>query len=62
RNKVAVKFIKTLVYNNQNTTLSKEKIFKTAVAIDVIYETRYGKYVSEIQLMTSAIKYSIARS
>ncbi|CAG8608311.1 9856_t:CDS:1, partial [Diversispora eburnea] len=62
RNQVAIKFIETLVHNNQDNTLSQEKIFKTAVAIDTIYGARHGKYVSEIQLVALAIKYSIARS
>src|SRR5688572_12754716 len=59
RNQVAVKFIETLIHNSRDTdTLSQEKVFKTAVAVDVIYGARYGKYVSEIQLAASAIKYS----
>ncbi len=48
-NQVVVKFIETLIHNNQDTdTLSQEKVFKTAIAVDVIYGTWYGKYVSEI--------------
>ena len=63
RNQIAVTFIETLVHNNIDTdSLSQEKIFKTAVAVDAIYGARHGKYVSEIQLAASAIKYSIARS
>jgi thiol-disulfide isomerase/thioredoxin len=63
RNQIAVTFIETLVHNNIDTdSLSQEKIFKTAVAVDAIYGARHEKYVSEIQLAASAIKYSIARS
>ncbi|KAF0562000.1 hypothetical protein F8M41_014591 [Gigaspora margarita] len=35
------------------------KVFKIAVEIDSIYGAQHGKYVSEIQLAISAIKYSI---
>ncbi|RHZ84150.1 hypothetical protein Glove_85g68 [Diversispora epigaea] len=63
RNKVVVAFIETLIQNTQGTkTLGQEKLFKTMVAVDSIYGARHGKYVSEIQLALSAIKYSIARS
>ena len=63
RNQVVVKFVETLVQNNQAINiLRQEKLFKTAVAIDSIYGARHGKYVSEIQLAVSAIKYSVARS
>ncbi|CAG8532119.1 3576_t:CDS:2 [Diversispora eburnea] len=62
RNQVVVKFIETLIHNNQDTTLSKEKFFKTAVVIDAIYGAQHGKYVSEIQLAASAVKYSVAQS
>ena len=52
-----------LIQNNQDSdALSQEKPFKTAVAVDVIYRARYGKYVSKIHLAASAIKYSITRS
>ena len=38
RNRIIVKFVETMVQNNQDTdNLSQEKVFKTAVAIDVIY-------------------------
>ena len=38
RNKVVVAFIETLVQNVQSTDiLSQEKLFKTAVAVDLIY-------------------------
>ncbi|RHZ86518.1 hypothetical protein Glove_50g130 [Diversispora epigaea] len=62
-NQVIVKFIEILIQNNQETDHSRqEKLFKTAIAINIIYEARHGKYVSEIHLAASAIKYSIARS
>src|SRR6266542_1978704 len=62
-NKVVVAFIKTLIQNTQGSdALDQEKLFKTAVAVDLIYGIRHEKYVSEIQLVLSAIKYSIARS
>jgi len=64
RNQVIVKFVETLIRNNRNTDtrLSEEKLFKVAVAVDSICAARHGKYVSEINLAVSAIKYSIARS
>lgn len=63
RNQVIVKFIETLIQNNQSTNpISQEKLFKTAATVDLIYGARYGKYVSEVHLAISAIKYSIARS
>ncbi|RHZ80675.1 hypothetical protein Glove_132g173 [Diversispora epigaea] len=63
RNQVIVKFIETLTYNDQNKNDSiNEKIFKRAVAVDAIYGSRHRKYVSEINLLASAIKYSLARS
>jgi hypothetical protein len=61
RNKVVVAFIETLIQNTQGSdALGQEKLFKTAIAVDSIYSARHGKYVSEIQLALSAIKYSIA--
>src|SRR5581483_8619962 len=39
-----------------------EKLYKCAMAVDLIYGSRHGKYVSEMSLAASAIKYSIARS
>ena len=49
-----------LIQNNQDSdTLSQKKPFKTAIAVDTIYRARHGKYVSEIHLAASAIKYSI---
>ncbi|RIB19418.1 hypothetical protein C2G38_2307036 [Gigaspora rosea] len=62
-NQVIVKFIKNLVKNNRDTDiLNQEKLFKIAVIVDLLYGARHEKYVSEIQLALSAIKYSIARS
>ncbi|RHZ57719.1 hypothetical protein Glove_384g16 [Diversispora epigaea] len=63
RNPVVVKFIETLVYNNENKyQLRGEKLFKCAIAIEAIYGSRNLKYVSAINLAASAIKYSLARS
>ncbi len=63
RNQVVVKFIETLTYNNINTdSESSKKLYKRAMAVDLIYGSRHGKYVSEMNLMASAIKYSIAWS
>jgi hypothetical protein len=64
RNQVVVKFIETLIqnYHDVDTPMRHEKLFKTAAAVDLIYGARHGKYVSEVQLAASAIKYSIARS
>ena len=63
RNRIIVKFVETMVQNNQDTdNLSQEKVFKTAVAVDAIYGAWHKKYVSEVHLAASAIKYSIARS
>jgi hypothetical protein len=64
RNSVIINFIETLTYNNLNPNDPdlQEKIFKRAVAVDAIYGSRHGKYVSEINLAASAIKYSLARS
>ncbi|KAF0408910.1 hypothetical protein F8M41_008430 [Gigaspora margarita] len=60
-NPVIVKFIETLTSNNFNTnTKNTEKLFKRAMAIDSLYRSRHEKYVSEVGLMASAIKYSIA--
>jgi len=39
-NKVVVAFIEILIWNTQDTnTLGKEKLFKTAVVVDLIYGT-----------------------
>ncbi|RHZ53903.1 hypothetical protein Glove_433g27 [Diversispora epigaea] len=56
-----VKFIETLTCNDWDN-LIYEKIFKRAVAVDAIYGSRHRKYISEINLLASAIKYSLARS
>ncbi|KAF0411264.1 hypothetical protein F8M41_008221 [Gigaspora margarita] len=61
-NQVVVEFIKNLVQNAKDVTLSQEKLFKTATAINLIYRAHYRKYVLEIQLAFSVIKYSIDRS
>src|SRR5207244_7871722 len=63
RNQVIVKFIETLTHNNLNTdSPNNEKLYKRAMAVDLIYGSRHGRYVSEINLAASAIKYSITRS
>jgi hypothetical protein len=63
QNPVVVKFIETLTYNNNdNSNNNHEKAFKCAVALEAIYGSRHSKYVSAINLATSAIKYSLARS
>ncbi|RIB18176.1 hypothetical protein C2G38_2311147 [Gigaspora rosea] len=62
RNLVVVKFIETLTHNEGEHQHREEKLFKHAVAIDAIYGSRHLKYVSAINLATSAIKYSLARS
>jgi len=62
RNLVVVKFIEILTYNENENQHEGEKLFKYAVAIDMIYEIRHLKYVSAINLVTLTIKYSIARS
>jgi len=61
-NQVIVKFIETLTQNNNDDDISQEKLFKRAVAVDSIYGSRHGKYVSEINLAASAVKYSIEHS
>ena len=62
-NQVIVKFIETLTHNNFNTdSPNNEKLYKGAMAVDLIYGSRHGKYVPEMNLVASAIKYSIARS
>ncbi|RIB13363.1 hypothetical protein C2G38_2198055 [Gigaspora rosea] len=62
RNPVVVKFIEILTLNENENQLTGEKLFKCAVAVDVIYETQHLKYVSVINLAASAIKYSVVRS
>ncbi len=64
RNKVLVKFIETLTQNEySDNDLNQEKIFKRAIAVDIIYGACYSKYMSEINLAAaSSIKYSLAHS
>ncbi|RHZ81568.1 hypothetical protein Glove_117g420 [Diversispora epigaea] len=62
QNLVIVKFIETLIYNENEYQLRGEKLFKCAIAIETIYGLRNLKYVSAINLAASAIKYSLARS
>ncbi|RIB22016.1 hypothetical protein C2G38_2076772 [Gigaspora rosea] len=62
RNPVIDKFIETLTYNDKEHQHEGEKLFKCAVAVDAIYESRHLKYVSAINLVASAVKYSLARS
>ncbi|CAG8502610.1 6536_t:CDS:2 [Dentiscutata heterogama] len=62
RNPVVVKFINTLTYNENEDHYEGEKLFKCAIAIDIIYGIRHLKYVSAANLALSAIKYSIAKS
>jgi hypothetical protein len=61
QNPVVVKFIETLTAH-ENEDEDGEKNFKCAVAIDAIYGARHCKYVSAINLVASAIKYSITKS
>ncbi|CAG8571109.1 5003_t:CDS:2, partial [Scutellospora calospora] len=68
RNPVIVKFVETLTHYNlktdssNNDSSNSEKVYKRAMAIDLIYRSRHGRYMLEINLVASAIKYSIARS
>ncbi len=62
RNPVVVKFLETLTFNKNEHQYEGEKLFKCAVAVDAIYGSRYLKYVSAINMVASAIKYSLARS
>ena len=57
-----MKFIEVLTYNENENQHEGEKLFKCAIAVDVIYGIRHLKYVFAINLAASAIKYSIARS
>ena len=51
RNQVVVRFIETLTNNDVNTESSNtEKLYKSAMAVDLIYGSRHGKYVSEMNL------------
>ncbi len=62
RNPVVVKFLKTLTYNRNEHQHEGEKLFKYAVAVDAIYGSRYLKYISAINMVALAIKYSLSRS
>ncbi|KAG9297899.1 hypothetical protein G9A89_000835, partial [Geosiphon pyriformis] len=62
RERVIVRFIETLTHNKDEYQNEGEKLFKGAVAVNAIYGSRHLKYVSTINLATSAIKYSVARS
>ena len=63
RNPVIVKFIETLTQNDYNSNnFSQEKLFKRVIAVDAIYGSRHERYVSEINLVASAVKYSLACS
>lgn len=63
RNPVVVKFIETLIGNEgEKGQLEGEKLFRCAAAVDAIYRARYKRYVSEVNLAASAIKYSLAKS
>jgi len=46
----------------QQYPVGPAKLFKTVVTVDSIYGARHGKYVSEIHLAASAVKYSITQS
>ncbi len=50
------------MYNENKNQHESEKLFKCAIAVDVIYSIRHLKYVSAINLVALAIKYSIVRS
>lgn len=61
RNQVIVKFIEILTQNDWNTNVpNQEKLFKRVVAVDAICRSHHEKYVSEINLAASAIKYSLS--
>src|SRR6266542_3415432 len=62
QNPVVVKFLETLTYNRNEHQHEGEKLFKCAIAVDAIYGSRHLKYVSAINMITSAIKYSLSRS
>jgi len=63
QNEVIVKFIETLTQNEYyNDDSNQKKALKRAIAVDAIYGSRYNKYVSEISLLASSIKYSLAHS
>ncbi|RHZ87942.1 hypothetical protein Glove_28g32 [Diversispora epigaea] len=63
QNPTIIQFIEILTHNTNNEEiLTEEKLFKQAVAVEAIYGSRCSKYVSAINLVASAIKYSISRS
>src|SRR6266498_943247 len=62
RNPIVVKFLETLTYNRNEYQHEGEKLFKCAVAVDAIYRSRHLKYISAINMVTLAIKYSLLRS
>src|SRR6266508_6918356 len=62
RNPVVVKFLETLTYNRNEYQHEGEKLFKCAVAVDTIYGSRHLKYISAINMVALAIKYSLSRS
>ncbi len=57
-----MKFLETLTYNRNEHQYEGEKLFKCAVTVDAIYKSRHLKYVSAINMVASAIKYSLSRS
>ena len=57
-----MKFLETLTYNRNEHQHEEEKFFKCTVAVDAIYGSRHLKYVSAINMVASAIKYSLSRS
>jgi len=63
RNPVVVKFVETLIGNETEKEQHEgEKFFRCAVVVDAIYGARYKRYVSEVNLAASAIKYFLAKS
>ena len=62
QNPVITEFVKTIVCNENENQPQGEKLFKCSVVIDAIYGARNLKYVSAINLASSAIKYSIVKS
>ena len=49
-------------YNRNEHQHEGEKLFKCTIVVDAIYGSRHLKYVSAINMVTSAIKYSLSRS
>jgi len=62
QNPIIVKFLETLIFHDNNDKFKEEKLFKCAMTVEAIYGARHLKYVSAINLASSAIKYSIAKS